>query len=172
MYQNTYWHFLSSSFFSLFSRSTSKWHRVRTHATIHISISPHIACRLLELLRWRLGTLALGGYLAVTQRFPYVMPFAQLSLAARERILQGWANSPVPLLLRVRHSMLPSTTLKFPLDGYIEHISYTTSPFEPFPVLVLLRAGGGRSPSSLTIFLFPIHASQNFGQTLIPMLAC
>ncbi len=68
---------------------------------------PAFCDRFLELLRWRAGTLALGGFAALTLRFPFVQPFAQLSLPARERILQGWANSPIPKLLEVTNRHCP-----------------------------------------------------------------
>ena len=57
--------------------------------------------RVLGLLRWRVGTLLLGGYAAVTPFPPFCQPFTQLSLAAREQLLQGWANSALPPFLKV-----------------------------------------------------------------------
>ena len=58
--------------------------------------------RLLELLRWRAGTMLLGGSAALTYSPPFCEPFARLSIHARERILQSWAHSYIPQLVKVR----------------------------------------------------------------------
>ncbi|CAL8466534.1 g6070 [Coccomyxa elongata] len=53
----------------------------------------------LELLRWSIGTLVLGGTAAVSLQAPFLQPFARLSLASRECILQSWAHSSIPKIL-------------------------------------------------------------------------
>ena len=58
-------------------------------------------CSVLELLKWRLGTFVLGGTAAISRSLPFVQPFTELSLASRERILQGWAQSSIPKFLEV-----------------------------------------------------------------------
>ena len=72
---------------------------------MHKQFNCLIGCRVLELLRWRLGTFVLGGTAAFSHSMPFVQPFTDLSLASRERILQGWANSTIPKFLEVRTAM-------------------------------------------------------------------
>ena len=57
--------------------------------------------RILELLRWRLGTFLLGGTAALSSTPPFVQPFTQLSPAARDSFMQGWAKSSIPKILEV-----------------------------------------------------------------------
>ena len=59
------------------------------------------SCRIFELLRWRVGTLLLGGASAISGAYPFLQPFAQLSPSAREAVLQGWARSRIPKILEV-----------------------------------------------------------------------
>ncbi len=63
-----------------------------------------LACRLLELLAWRAGTLALGGTAALTWDFPYCEAFRSLPRSQRERMLLSWGNSPLETFRKVRPS--------------------------------------------------------------------
>ena len=49
--------------------------------------------RVLTLLTWRIGSLLLCGFSALTGRFPFIAPFAELPVAQREMVLQSWATS-------------------------------------------------------------------------------
>ena len=70
---------------------------------------------LLELLRWRAGTLLLGGSPALTSSLPFCQPFARLSVPARERILQSWAASYIPQFVRVLLCPSHQSTVQLPL---------------------------------------------------------
>ena len=74
---------------------------------LHLSIKGRWY-RVLELLRWSLGTLILGGTAAVSLHAPFLQPFAKQSLASRERILQSWAHSSIPKILEVRNTYTPA----------------------------------------------------------------
>jgi hypothetical protein len=56
---------------------------------------------LLWLLSTRLGTLLLGGRHAFVPRWPFLLPFTQLPLANRQRILSSWAASRLGTLRKV-----------------------------------------------------------------------
>ena len=59
------------------------------------------ACRVLTLLTWRIGCLLLCGASALVGSFPFVAPFAELSLTQREIVLQSWATSSIASFRKV-----------------------------------------------------------------------